>query len=363
MLSRLEKLYIDLEKNRLDSLLVSSQPNISYLTDFFSRDSYLLISFKKNIFITDFRYLEEAKGNLKNFDIEIIDSNIFRTIAKLVKKLKLRQLGFEAKSLNFAEHEKIRELLPKRIGFIPTYDLIESLRLIKDKGEIDKIKKAIQITMKTFRFIKSIIKPGMREIDLSAEIESFIRRAEGSQPAFPIIVASGPRSCFPHALTSKRIIKDNEPVLIDLGCDFCGYKSNLTRVFFLGKITEKFKKIYNLVLKAQRRALGIIREEIPINRIDKIARDYLEKKGFGKHFFGHNLGHGIGLEVHEEPAISDKNKTKTKEGMVFTVEPAVYIPKEFGIRLEDVVLVKRKGVEVLSGHLHKSIEEWFNYSG
>jgi Xaa-Pro aminopeptidase len=358
--SRLLKLYIDLEKNHLDSLLVTSQPNISYLTGFSSRDSYLLISFKKSIFITDFRYLEETKQNLKNFDIELIDSSLFKCINRLVKKLKLRRLGFEAKNLNFAEYQNLKKVLPPKTEFIPTYNLVESLRLIKDKKEIDKIKKAIQISIKTFGFIKSIIKPGIREIDLSAEIERFIRRESVSQSPFPIIVASGPRSCLPHALTSKRIIKDNEPVLVDLGVDFEGYKSNLTRCFFLGKMTNKFIKVYNIVLEAQKRALGIIREGIVINKIDKIARNFISENGFGRLFFGHNLGHGIGLEVHEEPAISSKNNNKTKEGMVFTIEPAVYIPKEFGVRIEDIVLVRKGGLEVLSGALHKSIEEWTN---
>lgn len=362
MLSRLEKLYIDLEKNHLDSLLVTSNPNISYLTDFPSRDSYLLISFKKNIFITDFRYLEEAKDKLKKFDIEKIDSGFFKSIAKLAKRLKLRRLGFETKNLSFAEYQKIREELPKKIEFIPTYDLVESLRLIKDKKEIDKIKKAIQITIKAFRFIRGIIKPGIKEIELATEIERFIRKEGVFQTSFPIIVASGPRSCLPHALTSKRIIRDNEPILIDLGVDFEGYKSNLTRVFFLGKMTKKFLKIYSIILEAQRRALEIIKEGILINRIDRIARNFISDKGFGKQFFGHNLGHGVGLEVHEEPTISSKNSNKTKEGEVFTIEPAVYIPKEFGIRIEDMVLVKRGGVEILSADLHKSIEEWFNYS-
>jgi len=362
MLSRIEKLYIDLEKNHLDSLIVSSQPNIQYLTDFPSRDSYLLISFKKNIFITDFRYLEEAKDKLKKFDIERIDKNFFKSIAKLVKRLELKRLGFEAKNLQFAEYQKLKEELPEKIEFIATYDLVESLRLIKDKEEIDKIKKAVQITTKAFRFIKEIIKPGMREIELATKIESFTRGEGALGTSFPIIVASGPRSSLPHALTSERLIRDNEPVLIDLGVDFGGYKSDLTRVFFLGKMTRKFLKVYNIVLEAQKRALGIIKEGISINRIDRIARNFVSSKGFGKDFFGHNLGHGVGLEVHEEPAISDKNNNKIKEGMVFTLEPAVYIPKEFGIRLEDMVLVKRGEVEVLSGDLHKSIEEWFDYS-
>ncbi len=356
----IEKLYIDLEKNHLDSLIISSQPNIFYLTDFPSHDSYLLVTFKKNVFITDFRYLEEAKERLKNLDIEKINSSFSKSIAKLASKLKLKCLGFEAKSLGFAEYQKIKENLPKKTEFIPTYDLVERLRLIKDKEEIDKLKRAVQITIGAFRFIKDIIKPGMKELDLAAEIERFIRREGALQNSFPIIIASGPRSSLPHALTSERIIRDNEPVLIDLGVDFSGYKSNLTRSLFLGKMTKKFLKVYNIVLEAQRKAITLIKEGIPISKIDRAARNLISVKRWGR-FFGHNLGHGIGLEIHEEPTISERNNNRTKAGMVFTIEPAIYIPGEFGVRIEDMVLVKRGGLEVLSGNLHKSIEEWSDF--
>lgn len=356
----IEKLYIDLEKNHLDSLIISSQPNIFYLTGFPSNDSYLLVTFKKNIFITDFRYLEEAKEKLENLDIKKINSSFFKSIAKLASKLKLKYLGFEAKSLGFAEYQKIKENLPQKTEFIPTYDLVERLRLIKDREEIDKIKRAVQIAIRAFRFVKGVIKPGMKELDLAVEIECFIRRQGALGVSFPIIIASGPHSSFPHALTTERIIRDNEPVLIDLGVDFSGYKSNLTRSLFLGKMTKKFLKVYNVVLEAQRRAIVLIREGIPINRIDRAARNFISKKGWGR-FFGHNLGHGVGLEIHEEPTISKRNNNRTKADMVFTIEPAIYIPGEFGVRIEDMVLVKRGGFEVLSGNLHKSIEEWSDF--
>ncbi|PIP20035.1 MAG: Xaa-Pro dipeptidase [Candidatus Omnitrophica bacterium CG23_combo_of_CG06-09_8_20_14_all_40_11] len=348
-----KKIYAKLTQENLDGLIISSPANISYLTNFTSRDSYFLISKKTNIYITDSRYAQEAKKGLKGLAlITKFNGSVFKIIADACIELGLKRIGFEERYLAFAEYKKIEEELNKKGDLIPTYGLVEELRQIKTAEELEKIKKATQITIKAFKFIKDFISPGKKEIEVAAELGRYIRYCGGRSSAFDIIVASGPNSSFPHHLTSQRKIKDNEPVLVDLGADYMGYKSDLTRVFFLGKISPAVKRIYDIVCKAQARAIKEIKPAVHINKIDAAARQYITQKGYGG-FFGHNLGHGIGLEVHEEPHISSKENKELKAGMIFTVEPGIYLPDKFGIRLEDIVLVTKKGYEVISGALDK----------
>lgn len=350
---RIKSIYARLKKRNLDGLIVSSAHNISYLTNFTSRDSYLLISKKKNIYFTDSRYIQEAEKKLdKGFALKKINGSVFKLIADACQKLELKRLGFEERNLAFGEYKKINQNLGKRIDLIPTHSLIENLRQIKSLDELDKIRKAIQITIKALRFIEKFILPGKKEIEVAGELERFIRYNGAQASAFDIIVAAGANSSFPHHLTSQRRIKNNEPVLVDLGVNYQGYKSDLTWVFFLGKMTPLIRRIYKIVVQAQHQAIRKIRPGVNINKIDAAARQYITQRGYGR-FFCHNLGHNIGLEIHEEPHISSKENNKLKPGMVFSVEPAIYLPDKFGIRIEDIVLVTKEGVEVLSGSLHK----------
>jgi Xaa-Pro aminopeptidase len=350
---RLNKVYECLEAEGLDALLVTKEANVSYLSGFKGRDSSLLISNKENFFITDFRYLEEVKRELSGFKIEAVNGSFFKLLANLVKRAKIKKLGFESKWLSYKEYEEIKRKLTNS-GFIPTWQIIESLREIKDAEEIKFIRKAIEITAKTLKYLNTIIRPGLKEIELAGELERFIRLQGAQKSSFEIIIASGSRSSMPHAVASRKIIDPDESILIDIGVEFKGYTSDLTRMVFLDKISPYIKKTYDIVLRAQEAAIEKIKPGIKICDIDTTARDYIVEKKFGK-FFGHNLGHGIGKEVHEDPSISFKNKGRLKAGMVFTIEPAIYIPDKFGIRLEDIVLVTNKGCEVLSNDLDKRI--------
>lgn len=350
---RIQKIYANFSQLKLDALIISSPANISYLTRFSSRDSYLLISKKANIYITDSRYTEEAKNGLKGqLPIRKINGSVFQTIADACNDLKLKRIGFEEKFLSFAGYKKMRKELTKGIDLIPAGDLVEQLREIKDADELEKIKRAAQITIKAFKFIKDFVVPGRTEIEIAAELERFVRYNGARSSSFDIIVGSGPNSSYPHHLTSQRKIKNNEPVLIDMGVEYMGYKSDLTRVFFLGKMNPILKTINDVVRKAQYKAIKEIKPAVPIDKIDTAARQYITQKGYGG-FFGHNLGHGIGLEVHEKPRIAQKETSPLKRGMIFTIEPGVYLPGKFGVRIEDMVLVTRKGCEVISGSLDK----------
>jgi len=349
---RIKEIYSELEKLKLDGLVVSHQPNISYLTDTRSRDAYLLVSKQKNIYITDSRYIAEAGKNLKCCALQEIKGSVFQTIANACKKLHFNRVGFEERYLPVAEYNKIREGWDYGIELTPTHGIIEALRQVKTAEEISKIRRAVEIAVEAFRFIESHIIPGKREIEIAAELEHFIRYNGAYASSFDIIVASGPNSSYPHHLTSQRKIQAGEPVLIDAGVDYLGFKSDLTRVFFSGKINSSARRIYDIVLAAQKRAISKIKPGVEISGVDAASRQYIAKKGLGR-YFSHSLGHGIGLEVHEAPHISAKEKSLLKAGMVFTVEPAIYLPGKFGIRLEDICLVTRKGAEVISGTLNK----------
>lgn len=352
-MSRLNSFREKLKNSSLDGFLVSQEANVSYLSRFSAHDSYLLVSKSKVYFITDFRYLEEARKNLKN--IEVFQyKNLFKDVCALVKELKIKRLGFEARGLTYAEYAKIKDGLGEKTKLLDTFNIVESLRQIKSRDELKKIRAAVNIAVSAFRFIKGYLRPGLTEPEVAGELERFIRRKGAETSSFKIIVSSGANSCFPHAGITKRRLGKNDMVLVDMGAEINGYKSDLTRVFFLGKITVIQRKVYRIVREAQAKAIEAIRPGVAISVVDDIARAHISGFGYGS-FFGHSLGHGIGLEVHEEPSISNKNKAIIKEGMVFTVEPGVYLPGKFGIRIEDMVLVTKKGFEVLSGVLDKSI--------
>ncbi|MFH1202275.1 MAG: Xaa-Pro peptidase family protein [Candidatus Omnitrophota bacterium] len=349
---RIERLIDLLLKENLSGLLINHPANIQYLSDYRGQESYLIISAKHTVFLTDFRYIEEAKTALKGIEVRQITEAHFESLSGVIKDLGLKRLGFEAEYTSVLEHKKLKSLLAKGVELIPTTDLVEKLRLVKDSSEVKKIRSAIELTGKALKFFNSILKPGVKEIDLAAELGRFIKKNGGLAEAFPIIIASGKNSSYPHAALTHKPIKRGEPVMVDLGVDFLGYKSDLTRIFFLDKISPRIRSIYDVVREAQERAFKRIKPGSPISQIDKAAREYIVQKGYGK-FFGHSLGHGIGLEVHEGPPISSRNNDCIIPGMVFTIEPAIYLPGKFGIRIEDDVLVTEKGAKILSDSINK----------
>lgn len=353
MANRISNFLVKLKQENLDGFIISSCANISYLTEYTCRESYLLISKKANVYFTDSRYIEEAKNNLKGAaEIKKTNGSVFNIIARACLRLGLKRIGFEERHLAFAEYQKIKEGLKKKAELTPSHSLIEELRQIKEPEEISKIKEAVRITAEALKFIKKYVLPGKAELEIVAELERFIRYQGATNSAFEIIVASGQNSSFPHHIPTRRKVKDNELVLIDIGVNYLGYKCDLTRVFYSGKINSLEQKIYGIVLEAQDRAIRKIRPGVSIKEVDAASRQYISQRGFGR-FFGHNLGHGIGLEVHEEPNISGENGNAVKTGMVFTVEPAIYLPGKFGVRIEDMILVTKKGAEVLSGAVLK----------
>ncbi len=352
MNSMLEAIHSKSDELGLGGLLISKEVNVSYLSNFKADDSYLLVDQKETLFLTDFRNYQEAKRYVKNSSVVQINDSFFQSIADLVKKRKIRKLGFEAKDMDFATYAQLRKRLGKASKLVPTYDVVENMRQIKTKEEIALIKKAVNITVDAFKFAKKILRPNLSENNLIARLERFIKDKGAEGFSFAPIAASGKNSSYPHARSSDKKIGNNTSVTLDLGVNFRGYKSDLTRVFFLGRIPAELLKIFNIVCLAQKKSIAKIKPGVSAAQIDREARISIAKNGFGR-FFKHSTGHGIGLEVHERPFISKRSIQTISQGMIFTVEPAIYLPNKFGIRIEDMVLVNKNGCEVLSDHLDK----------
>jgi Xaa-Pro aminopeptidase len=262
------------------------------------------------------------------------------------------RIGFEQRYASFMMYSTLAHELGKGSQLVPVANLVEPLRSIKSAEEMVLIKRATEITMNALRFIKPLLKPGMTELQVAAEIERFIRQQGARCASFDIIVASGPHTSYPHHITSERELRPIEPVIIDMGVDYRGYKSDLTRVFFLGKINLLCKRIYAIACQAQQRAFEALHAGVSLKSVDRVSRQYISKHGFGRNF-GHSLGHGVGLEIHEAPMLSVKSSDILQEGMVFTVEPGIYVDGVCGVRIEDMVYYDTTGPCILSADLDK----------
>ncbi|MBL8012422.1 MAG: aminopeptidase P family protein [Candidatus Omnitrophica bacterium] len=343
---RLQRLLDKFRKVEIDAFLVTKDVNITYLTQFQASESWLLVTKKGSFYITDFRYILEAEKGLKGISIKKYDRSMQHTVFELLLDLGLKRLGFDERHLSLAGFKNIQKECPKTIVLIGLCDVVEEIREIKEKAEVDAIRGCLKLHHQAIKFLRQTIKPGITEFQVLDQLEAFVK-ARRAGFSFPSIIASGPNSCFPHARVSRRKIKNNEPVLIDTGIDINGYKSDLTRVVLLGKIPPLVREVSEIVKDAQLKAIAVIKAGVPVAVADQEARNHFKKFDL-EQYFGHSLGHGVGLEIHESPRLSVKSQAVFKSGMVVTVEPAVYLPHKFGVRIEDMVLVTEKGCEVLS---------------
>jgi Xaa-Pro aminopeptidase len=330
----------------IDAYLVTQNVDITYLTKFPASESWLLCLPNKAYYITDFRYVLEARQGLKGVSLRQYTRSLYETTTSLLQKHGVKCLGIDGQHLTLAQFERLREVCPTSIEIKSLPGAVSCLRQIKQQEETDKIRAALGIHHKALRYLKTVIRPGRTEREIFLRLENFVKSRQVGFSFSPII-ASGPNACFPHAKVTDRKIQNHEAVLVDFGIEVDGYKSDLTRMFFLGKISPYIREVHEAVQCAQLKAIKKIRPGLAAATVDQEARHFLKKKGLAK-YFGHSLGHGVGLEIHEEPRISPKSHALLEEGMIFTVEPAVYIPNQFGIRIEDMVLVTIDGCEVIS---------------
>ena len=347
MRSRTKKLQKMLPEENLDFLLVTFLPHVRYLSGYSGSNGVILLSPKSSLFLTDFRYKSQAKQQVKNMKVQVVQRDIFSSLSdEALLRGKRIKLGFEANHLSCQVYQRLKFLLPDCL-LAPTEGIVETLTVKKDKGEIEKIRKAVRITDRAFSEILDFIKPGVKELDVAAELEYRMKRYGSPAPSFETIVASGKRGALPHGIASGKRIKKGEFVTMDFGAVFDGYTADMTRTVVVGKASKKQSQVYDLVLKAQRRAISRARPRMRACDLDKTARDVIKRAGYGE-YFGHGLGHGIGLVVHDNPAVNPTNRLRLEPGMVITVEPGIYLPNWGGVRIEDDVLITQRGCEVLT---------------
>ncbi len=343
---RVEALRALLADQELDALVVSQPENRRYLSGFTGSAGVLIISPHEAIIATDFRYLTQVAREAPDFELVRITDELPPVLAETLQWLGARRVGFEATHLPVATHQRWVEAVPE-VEWVPTEDLVEGLRAVKDDSELALIRRAVALTDEVLVHVAERIRPGMTERQVAWELEAYMRTHGAEGVAFEIIVASGPNGALPHYRPGDRPIQPGEPIVIDLGARVDGYHADLTRTLCLGPADGRFQEIYNVVLEAQRAAEAGIRAGMRGQEADGLARQVIEAAGYGENF-GHSLGHGIGLAVHEKPRLGKTSEEVLKPGMVVTVEPGIYLPDWGGMRLEDIVLVGAHGVEVLT---------------
>jgi len=332
--------------HKADALLVSSPANIRYLTDYAGSNGLALVTPAETHFFTDPRYALEASQTI-TCKLHIAKTALIEALAAILKRKKLKKIGFEPAWFNLEQHSKLKALLPSGASLHPVSGVVENLRMIKSPAEIDQIRKSVLVNSEAYARTLRRVRLGMRERDVAAELDYQMRVFGAEKPAFDTIVATGVRTALPHAQPTSRRLEENDLLLIDMGACLDGYMSDMTRMAFLGFPTKRIRGLYGAVLEAQLTAIASVRPGITSARVDAAAREVLKRHALDRHFV-HSTGHGLGLEIHEGPRIGKKDQTKLAAGMAITIEPGAYIEGLGGIRIEDTVLVTANGCEVLT---------------
>jgi Xaa-Pro aminopeptidase len=348
--NRIQRLLGSFADKEIDAILVSQPDNLYYLSGCEGMEGYLLVTPQKAVVITDFRYIEQAERQSPHCEIFQIKGKMAEWFPVLFSSFDIRNLGFEANHLTYASYEHIAGILRDNhmsMRLVPVNGLIESQRMFKDQDEIRLVIEAAKITGAALEYVEKILQPGFTEKALAWEIERFMRDHGSQQVPFDLIVAAGPNSALPHARPSDRVIQKGEPVVVDIGSRSGYYGSDMTRTFCIGQPDETFKKVYKTVLDAQSAAIDMIRAGMNGTEADATARDIIARAGYGD-FFGHSLGHGIGLVTHENPRVGPNSTDILAEHMVFTIEPGIYLSGWGGVRIEDDVVIDNGKIRVIS---------------
>lgn len=357
---RIMRLRQKMADDDIDTLLVLAEENRRYLAGFTGEDTQydesagaLLITRDAKILATDSRYETQARNECEGFDVVVYTRGLTKELPALLRQLGARRTGFESRRISYEEYARIREELEKdglTTELVPTAEMVEGLRLVKDEDEISAIRKAVFLAEEAFRdFLENALPPDITEKAAAWEMEKRMRERGAQSLSFPMIAAFGTNSALPHAIPTERRHAGCEPLLFDWGARLDGYCSDMTRTIFLESPHEELAKIFATAYEAQQMAIDAVRPGKTTREIDAVAREHIEAAGY-KGYFGHGLGHGVGLAVHEAPSLSpvaEKEKTLS-ENMVFTVEPGIYLPEKGGVRLENIVVVRAHGPEILN---------------
>ncbi|MDP5276497.1 M24 family metallopeptidase [Chengkuizengella axinellae] len=331
----------------IDGLFITNPQNRFYFTGFTGTAGVAVITPTEAIFLTDYRYVEQAKVQTKDFDVvKYQDRNsLYIEVPEVINNLGITKLGFEQEDMTYGVFSRYNEAIDAEL--VPTSGVIETLRTIKTTEEIELLKASAKIADSAFKHILDFIRPGVTEIEISNELETRMRQLGASGSSFDIIIASGLRGAMPHGVATQKVIESGEMITLDFGAIYKGYISDITRTISVGTPSDEMRKIYDIVLEAQVRSVEAIKPGIHGKDLDSISRDYISEKGYSK-YCGNSAGHGIGLSLWEEPFISPKSSLTLQPGMVVTMEPGIYIPGVGGVRIEDDVVITENGNEILT---------------
>jgi Xaa-Pro aminopeptidase len=344
---RLTKVRCSLVEHELDAILVSQPENRRYVSGFSGSSGWLVVSAEDAVIATDFRYYEQVVREAPNFALAKIKKRFQDLLPDLLADLGILRLGFESQHVTVDQLATWSQATGD-IEWVPLKGTLETIRAVKDEEEIAALRRSAALTDAAFAHLLEVIRPGMTEREAAWEIETYMRAHGASKVAFDLIVASGPNGALPHAQASDRVIHSGEPIVIDIGCILDGYCSDMTRTFCLGQPTEEYLRVWDIVRRAQEAAKAAIHAGLSGVEADTAARSLIEEAGYGENF-GHGLGHGVGLAVHEKPGASPLSEDVLQAGMTLTVEPGIYLPGDFGVRIEDLVIVRDEGIEILTG--------------
>jgi Xaa-Pro aminopeptidase len=349
---------------KLDGLLLTHPPDLAYLTNFTGEDSIGVVTEKDFFLVTDFRYREQAELEAGWLKVSIRDGKMSDALAKVLADAKLKRVGFEANFTTFGQVHAVDRAVKglkdapgtaAQLELVPLEDVMVNIRKVKDDHEIDLIRKSVGVAEEAFEAVRGEIKVGLTENYLAGLLVFELRSRGASNSSFPVIVAAGANSSLPHYRPGESLVQRDQPLLIDWGALYKGYCSDLTRTLMVGRVSPKIKQIYKVVHEAQEAAVKFLRPGVTTMQADRVARDVIERAGFGQHF-GHGLGHGIGRDIHELPTMRKTGgEEELRPGMIVTVEPGIYLPGEGGVRIEDDVLITHSGCELLS-NLDRSFE-------
>jgi Xaa-Pro aminopeptidase len=353
MNKRLNNLRDSLKDKKLDSFLISDSANRGYISGFSGSAGYLLITQHNAILATDFRYIEQAGLQAPDFRTIRIASG-YAWLLELLQEVGAKTLGVESEDMSLAMYRNLDKVFRessiannRKIKLVPTSGLVEKLRVIKDSVELELLQSAITIADRALDAIAPTIKVGQTEREVAWHLEMAMREMGADGISFDTIVGSGPNGALPHHRPNDRQIQEGEPIVIDMGAKYHGYCSDMTRTIILGNSDETFRRVYDTVLGAQLTAIATIQTGMTGLEADALARQVIETAGYGD-YFGHSLGHGVGLAVHEDPKVGPMSQDILEEGMIFTIEPGIYISGWGGVRIEDVVILEKTGARTLS---------------
>ena len=343
-MTRLDKLK-GFIKNKDEALLITNEVNIGYFSGFFHSEGYLLVTSENSYLIVDFRYAEAAEKKSSGCKV-VMYSKLSQDLLDILTKEGISSVSFEADSITVSRFDFFKKFLARQnIDCFADQKLckhIADIRIIKDSSEIEKIQKAQNIAEKAYLEVLNYVKPGVTEKEISARLEYLMNIYGAECKSFDLITITGKKTSLPHGVPSDGIVKEGDFFTFDFGAVYEGYHSDTTRTVAVKYATDKMTEIYNIVLKAQLAALEKIKPGVKCSEVDKTARDIISEHGYGK-FFGHATGHGVGLDIHEAPTVSPRGEITLKSGMVITDEPGIYLPNEFGVRIEDMLCVTDEG--------------------